>query len=306
MANRVRRISRKKAKHKLTTIGLAFIVYILFVLIVPHALKMFLEIYDPIFVSDEYLYIGIYLIVLVFGSFIPFIMLKSITKIKNNRIFGKVNATFVDLFVQAIVCIATCTALTYVSNMLLNSFGFQSQLISSIGLNYQEAYLENYLYIFMLVVVTPIIEEFVFRGVLLNCLGEFGKVFSLYTSAILFALCHSSIGEILPAFAMGVILGKVSFRYKSIQPTTFIHILFNLFIYGLCVLPESISSYMAYGIAGICVLALYLVLTGHYRSVKMAKSSFTPTSFNLFFTRPTTIISLLLLIVNLFIKAYLK
>lgn len=302
---KTRVISKKKAKRDLSTIGLVLIVYVLFVLIFPYGVKYFMEIYDPSFVRDEYLYIGVYVIITVLGTFIPFILLKQISGVKNSRIFGKVKASFVDLFVQTIVCIASCTALTYVSNILLSYIDVESRLLSGIGLNYGEAYLNNYLYIFLLIIVTPIIEEFAFRGVLINALGKYGKTFALLTSAFIFAICHCTVGEILPGFAMGYVLGKISLRYKSIQPTIFIHILFNGFIYGLCVMPSRYAQYMAYGIGAICILAFYLFITGRYRSVVMRKSKGTKTSFVLFFTRTTVTISIILIIIHMLMVAYL-
>lgn len=302
--NKVRIISKKKAKRDLSTVGLCLIVYALFVLIFPYGVKVFMDLYDPEFANDEYFYIGVYLIIVVLGTFIPFFILKQISGVKNNRIFGKVNASFIDLFVQTIVCIATCTALTYVSNILLSYVNVESRLLSSIGLNYGEAYLNNYLYIFLLVIVTPILEEFAFRGVLINALGKYGKVFGLYTSALIFALAHSTVGELLPGFAMGYVLGKISLRYKSIQPTIFIHILFNAFIYALVVMPEKYAMYMAYGIGAICILAFYLFITGRYRTVKMKKSRGTRTSFRIFFKRFTIIFSIILMIIHLLLVAF--
>ena len=304
LQNKVRIISKRKAKRDLSTIGLCLIVYVLFVLIFPYGFKTFMDIYDPKFTSDEYFYIGVYLLIVVLGTFIPFFILKQISGVKSNRLFGKVNASFIDLFVQTIVCIATCTALTYVSNILLSYINVESRLLSGIGLNYGEAYLDNYLYIFLLIIVTPILEEFAFRGVLINALGKYGKVFALYTSALIFAFAHSTVGEILPGFAMGYVLGKISLRYKSIQPTIFIHILFNAFIYSLVVMPEKYATYMAYGIGAICILAFYLFITGRYRTVKMKKSRGTKTSFSLFFKCFTIIFSIVLMIIHLLLVAF--
>ena len=304
--NKVRIISKKKAKRDLSTVGLCLVVYTLFVLIFPYGFKYFMDVYDPEFAKDEYVYIGVYLLILVIGTFIPFILLKQISKVKNNRIFGSVNASFVDLFVQAIICIASCTALTYVSNILLSYINVESRLLSAIGLNYGEAYLNNYLYIFMLIIVTPILEEFAFRGVLINALGKYGKVFGLYASAILFALAHSTVGEILPGFAMGYVLGKISLRYKSIQPTIFIHIIFNAFIYGMVTMPEKYAMYMAYGIGAICILAFYFFITGRYRTVKIKKTSGTKTSFRLFFKSFTIILAIALLIIHLLLVSYFE
>ena len=100
----------------------------------------------------------------------------------------------------------------------------------------------------------------------------------------------------IPAFAMGIALGKTSLRYKSIQPTIIIHILFNAFIYGLCVMPLSITKYMAYGLVAICVIALALVLTGRYEKISIQKSKTSAITNTLFYTRFTIVLVMLLMI----------
>ena len=150
----------------------------------------------------------------------------------------------------------------------------------------------------MLIIVTPIVEEYAFRGVLLNVLSKFGKTFGLYASSIIFALAHLSFVEMIPAFMMGVLLGKTSLRYRSIRPTIFIHILFNGLIYALCVIPASITKYMAYGIAGIVAIAAYLILSGRYERIRIQKLRSNRITNIVFFTRPSIVLAMLLMIAN--------
>lgn len=295
-AIKAKRISHKSVKRNFTTIGLILILYVLFVTFVPYLINYFLnETYSPI-LKDDYLYYGIYFIILLFGTIIPFFIMRKFSKVKLKRITRKVSATFVDLFVQTIVFFTICIALTYVSNIIFNYLNLDGKLIAGIGLTYDEANLNNILYVFMLLIVSPILEEYAFRGVLLNTLSRYGKSFALYASAIIFALAHNNFAEMIPAFAMGIALGKTSLRYKSIQPTIIIHILFNIFIYVLCIMPLSVVKYMAYALVGICVLAFALILIGRYEKISIQGSKTNAISTRIFYSRFTVVFSMILMI----------
>jgi len=304
--NKERKVSKKYAKRQFSLVGLFLILYTLFVLIVPYFLDYYLRTIESSILDDILLYNGIYFIIILFGTVIPFFLMRLFFKVPFRKLHRSVTATFVNLFVQTIVFFTVCLALTYVSNIIFSYVGLEGKLISSIGLSYSDENLNNALYVFMLLIVTPIIEEYAFRGVLLNVLGKYGKVFALYACAIIFALAHNNFSEIIPAFAMGVLLGKTALRYKSISPTIIIHILFNCFMYFLCVMPESITKYLAYGLVAIFMITLYLILSGHYERVRIQKLRSNKITNILFYSRATVIIAILLMITNAILNIVLK
>lgn len=301
-----KKLSQKTVKRNFNTIGLILVLYVLLVMFMPYCLNYYMVEFNSTILKDEYLYYGVYCIIVVFATLIPFFMMRKFSKLKLKKLVRPVNATFVDLFVQTIVFFTICIALTYVSNMIFNYFGLEGKLISSIGFSYEEASLGNLLYIFMLIFVSPLMEEYAFRGVLLNSLSRYGKTFALYATSIIFALAHNNFAEMIPAFAMGVALGKTSLRYKSIQPTIIIHILFNAFIFGLCVMPLSVTKYMAYALVAICVVALALVLSGRYEKISVQRSPSSSTINTLFYTRFTIVLSILLMIVYTCLFTFIK
>ncbi|MBR4461543.1 MAG: CPBP family intramembrane metalloprotease [Erysipelotrichaceae bacterium] len=293
-----KRISRKTAVRHFNIVGTLLTVYTLFVLVIPFVFHYYLVSTDSDILKDTFLYFGIYFIVIVFGTVIPFWLMRKFFQIPLRLINTKIRTTFVNLFVQTIVFFTICIVSTYVSNILFAYFGLEGKLISSIGLSYDAGYLDNLLYVFMLVIVTPMIEEYAFRGVLLSVLGRYGKNFGLYASAVVFAFAHVHFAEYLPAFCMGVLLGKTALRYRSIGPTIIIHILFNVLIYSLCVIPSSIAGYMAYGLAGVFVISIYLYISGRYERVYVQKLNSASNTYLLFFSCFMVILSLMLMILQ--------
>ena len=77
-------------------------------------------------------------------------------------------------------------------------------------------------------VLTPIGEEFLFRGVLTNALLRYGPIIGVVGSALIFALLHG-INVVFPAaLVAGLIAGEVFRRSGSIWPAVIVHVMFNL------------------------------------------------------------------------------
>ena len=298
MSKKEHRVSKKYARRSFNTVGLLLILYALAVLIVPFFLLMYMENINSPILNDQFLYYGLYLLMLFFGTIIPFFLMRKIFRVPLKKLTRNFNPTFVDLFVQTIVFFTICIGLTYISNILSSYIGIEAKLISSIGFSFDNANLNNWLYVFMLIVVTPLIEEYAFRGVLLSVLSKYGKNFGLYASAVVFAAAHMGFAEMIPAFMMGIQLGKTTMRYKNITPSIFIHILFNALIYALCVVPASVTRYMALILVAVVVAAIYMIMTGRYQRVVIQKLRSNRITNIVFFSSPTIIIALLLMILD--------
>lgn len=82
--------------------------------------------------------------------------------------------------------------------------------------------------ILYLVVVAPVSEEIVFRGLTLKALSPFGRKNAIILSAVLFALMHKNIPQAVGAFAIGIIFAIVDIKADSIVPSIIMHSLNNM------------------------------------------------------------------------------
>lgn len=81
---------------------------------------------------------------------------------------------------------------------------------------------------FFLSVVTPIGEEFLFRGVVTTALLRYGGVIGVVGGAVIFAIFHG-INMVFPAaLVTGLAAGEVFRRSGSIWPAVMVHIMVNL------------------------------------------------------------------------------
>ena len=95
------------------------------------------------------------------------------------------------------------------------------------------------IFFFTAAIAAPLFEEILFRGFLLPSLTRYMSVsFAIAFSALLFAVAHLSLSEILPLTSLGVVLGVVYTRSRNLLAPMLVHSLWNsatlvsLFIFG--------------------------------------------------------------------------
>ncbi|WP_368660202.1 lysostaphin resistance A-like protein [Methanobrevibacter sp.] len=117
----------------------------------------------------------------------------------------------------------------YISNFSLHAFPFLNQLVN---LQFSSLYINNSLFIFggfiTTVFFSPILEELIFRGVLLNKLSAFTSIsFSIVISSLLFAFLHS-FGSVTSAFIFAICMAILYLKTGNILVPIFAHFLNNL------------------------------------------------------------------------------
>lgn len=86
----------------------------------------------------------------------------------------------------------------------------------------------------LLVLIASFTEELLFRGVILRAfLTHYGKLKSIFVSALFFALFHVNIYQFFSAFVLGLILGWIYTETRSLYLCFFVHSFHN-FLCWLC------------------------------------------------------------------------
>ncbi len=118
------------------------------------------------------------------------------------------------------------------------------------------------------VIIAPILEELLFRGLILERLRRYGDVFSVLTSAMMFSLLHSSLQSFPSAFVSGIIFGLIAIWTGSFLAPTIIHALNNALSVLLILISAKATSAAAdlvfIGAVGafviISVCAIFIIL----------------------------------------------
>ncbi len=140
------------------------------------------------------------------------------------------------------------------------AFTFTSNFITNIGLQIAQSILgrsglymdtidagltgdvfRNILMMLLIVVVAPITEEFIFRGVLFYGFNRHGgPVFAMVASSLLFALLHGNFIQAIPTFMVGLVLSYLRYKTGSIKSSVVLHAINNSYAY-LIMLVQSMA-----------------------------------------------------------------
>lgn len=98
-------------------------------------------------------------------------------------------------------------------------------------------------------ILSPIIEEVLFRGVMLNKLRTYGDKIAIITTALLFGLFHENFSQFFYAVGLGIIFAYVTLKTGTIKYSIGLHIMINMMgsVIGTQVLNSTIAT-MIFGI----------------------------------------------------------
>ncbi len=100
------------------------------------------------------------------------------------------------------------------------------------------------------IIIAPVLEEILFRGILLKGMLKKYKLMpikAIIYSALIFAVAHLNLPQGINAFATGVVIGLIYYYTRSIKVVIFAHFINN------------ILAWMAF-LIGIIMKAIYIVL----------------------------------------------
>jgi membrane protease YdiL (CAAX protease family) len=108
---------------------------------------------------------------------------------------------------------------------------FISKLLHSSrqGSNYFVFDFSSWLVLLNVIILGPIVEEWIFRGCFLRgLLTKHSDKKAIIITAIIFALVHGSPVQMFGAFILGLYFGKIYVKTKSITTTIILHAIANL------------------------------------------------------------------------------
>jgi len=136
-------------------------------------------------------------------------------------------------FIEFLSTFAVCQAAMMVGNQIGMYFiMIVENLTGRVIENTTSALIENtplWLIFLIVVVIGPIIEELIFRKLMIDRLGRFGDTLAIIVSAVSFGLFHGNLSQLFYATTLGFILGYIYVKTGNVWYTTALHMLVNFF-----------------------------------------------------------------------------
>ena len=233
-------ITTKQAKGQINHFGRSLVIYIVLFMAVHYGVPWISEHYPAALMGmdADLASLCLSIILLVFVAAVPFgIAAKNLnldirSYLKNPRLRGD--------RILALSCIGIALNLTVTSLSTLFYFFFHTRSISYPFLGSfttMEKVLSNIAYFVFFVVIEPICDEYIFRGIIQRQLGHYGRYFGVLGSAVLFAISRENLVAAIPAFFVGWYLSLITLRYHSILPSIQVHIALSMFLWILDIVP---------------------------------------------------------------------
>ena len=120
-------------------------------------------------------------------------------------------------------------------------------------------------------ILSPIIEEVLFRGVMLNKLRTYGDKIAIITTALLFGLFHENFSQFFYAVGLGMIFAYVTLKTGTIKYSIGLHIMINMMgsVIGTQVLNSTIAT-MIFGIVvWVFVIAGLILFVKDFKKISL-------------------------------------
>ncbi|WP_051652421.1 CPBP family intramembrane glutamic endopeptidase [Clostridium algidicarnis] len=121
-----------------------------------------------------------------------------------------------------------------------------------------------YLLVLEIALIGPIIEEILFRGIILNgLLKKYSPAKAILFSSLLFSLIHGNLPQMFNALFFGILLGLIYIKTKSLYAVIFTHIIANTLSIILSALEEYmpiLGNPLLLTLSGLFLLAIFIIL----------------------------------------------
>lgn len=175
-----------------------------------------------------------------------------------------------------------CTAAMYITNFFSVLLNMAIALLK--GENFMDTnnimdilYGSNYfLTILYASIVAPIVEELVFRKLLLNKLRRFGDVPAIIITAVAFGLFHMNLSQVFYATALGIIFAYVTCKTNTIRYSIILHMMINsiaTFFVPMVTKQRLLGSLLILAWVGICLTAGITLFIVNFKKIRLEKGT---------------------------------
>ena len=173
------------------------------------------------------------------ASICIFFIYNAITKTKSKELikFKGFSGKFVLCAAICILCFQQVS--TFISMFLMNVFNSIGIEVTSIEYDISPGFWPQAANFFAAVILAPIAEEMLYRGVVLKAASKISQRFAIFFSAFIFGIMHGNPYQMVLGILLGIILGYITIKSGSIVPAIICHMINNLF----ASLSEIISLY---------------------------------------------------------------
>lgn len=249
-------LERMNHKKVFSRLGISLFIITVIVNVVQSIMGMLINMFVPEFTeSSWYIYTLLIVSFYMIGAPVFYLLVKNIP-VKETK--EKKRLKWYEFICILIMCLAAMYIFNMIGVVINLVIGMMTGNMNLNPLNSVIGDLDLLPTVLIAGIASPIVEELVFRKVLLGRLRAYGDVIAILVSGLCFGLYHGNIAQFLYASALGFIFAYVVIRTGDIRYTIALHICIN--VLGTGILPQIVKmGTMATMLVGMGVICLILI-----------------------------------------------
>ena len=294
-------ITKKQAQKQIGYFGNSLIWYIIAFTLLYHGTDFLHRYYPQIFRTYDH-----HMMMLLFAILAMIVLTAIPFRLTNKKLSLKIRDYLKKPKIPtdrkiSIICIGI--GISLLTTSIASIFRFfliaNSQTASYLGqFNNTTNIINNILYICLFIIIKPICDEYIFRGIIQRQLGHYGRYFGVLGSAMLYAISSPSLSEAIPAFFVGWYLSLLTLKYHSIRPSIAVSITLSLFNWLLIVIPGNLIWIISILIVIVYIVSAFSIFSKRV-STNMVRYGATEWKlWKILLTTPSIIVCVILFLIN--------
>ncbi|MEG1448748.1 MAG: type II CAAX endopeptidase family protein [Oscillospiraceae bacterium] len=272
---------RQIIKEYANGIGIVLLLYLLLSRLIPFFLAKALSFFIPALSIFGRNIAGSQVVFSIIGTVsyvltlsLPFLFYVLVYHIPTRIIFPFSKVKKVDTMLMVFIGLGVSTIGMYSSAAVSTVFSVFGIIPTAPDISFGSNIFRTLLLIVEICIIAPILEELVFRGIIMQSLRRFGDRFALVMSAIIFALIHLNFVQFPNALLMGLVMGYFVLRTNSLHVGIFMHAANNILSVLITIASEyidirysSLTMNIVCGVYLVAGIVSFLVITKKYKNI---------------------------------------
>lgn len=239
---------RKKLKRCFRTVGIAYAVYLVVSTLSQLAVSLFLQAPDTKLGWNLWMLVSM-LAMYPLSTLFLYLIMRRIPKACQTWKEPLGPGRYIGIF-------AICMGCMYLGNIIGQAASAVVRMITGMPVDYSlDLLLDNmqpWLILLVVVLIGPVMEELVFRKILLDRIAGYGQLTSMLISGLIFGVAHGNFYQFFYAFALGAVFAWVYLRTGNIFYTIGLHVMINF--WGSFLSMYLLDLIEAWGTAGLMLI----------------------------------------------------
>ena len=290
-------ITRRQAKKQINTLGTSLIIYILLTELLWYGSSLLQQSHPGIFLGydPELVTMLFTMIMWIIIATIPFSISASRLDLDLKDYLGKPKMSVAKQISLTCVGVGIMLAVTAIPSLFYMLVHTSSVPYEFVGVfTTKNNILKNVVYFILMVLVKPVCDEIIFRGIIQRQLGHYGRYFGVLASAFLYMISRPTLTEAIPSFFLGWYLALITLRFHSIRPAIKIHIFISFFDWLINITPQSLVLIPTVMIVIIYIIAGFSLFNGTVNLGIARSGASNRKLWKILMTSPTIIICIIL------------